>query len=136
MVDLPSFCQQPEFHRSNSYCGYVDEYKDFVKIFKNRHSQYPESALHTRKVRREMMASAETVLNFEMGLFSIFAGPNLPKMFEEMWNRPYDRKVEFQRLADTRPWFKELHEVWKPRLTFSRWVAGISRRLAQFLGSI
>ncbi|KAJ5560589.1 hypothetical protein N7513_002988 [Penicillium frequentans] len=125
VVDLPSFCQMPEFQRSNSYCGYVDDYKYFAKIFMNRHSQYPESALHTRKVRREMMASAETVLDFEMGLFSIFAGPNLPKLFEELWKRPYDRKVEFQRLADTRPWFKELHEKWKPRSTFSEWVSWV-----------
>lgn len=115
----------PEFQRSNSYCGYVDDYKDFAKTFMNRHSQYPESALHTRKVRREMMASAETVLDFEMGLFSIFAGPNLPKLFEELWKRPYDRKVEFQRLADTRPWFKALHEKWKPRSTFSKWVSWV-----------
>ncbi|KAJ6003369.1 hypothetical protein N7451_005916 [Penicillium sp. IBT 35674x] len=131
VVDLPSFCQMPEFQRSNSYCGYVDDYRDFAKIFMNRHSQYPESALHTRKVRREMMASAETVLDFEMGLFSIFAGPNLPKMFEKLWMRPYDRKVEFQRLADTRLWFKALHEKRKPRSMFSKWVSWIFRLMGR-----
>lgn len=54
------------------------------------------------------MQCAQSRQSLELGLMGPYASLVLPRLFKEINNRPFDPDVEYQRIADTRKWFKEL----------------------------
>jgi hypothetical protein len=54
------------------------------------------------------MRTASSRQMFELALLGPYIFVVLPELFEKVHGRPYDRKVEFQRIAETRDRFKKL----------------------------
>jgi hypothetical protein len=54
------------------------------------------------------MKSAQSRLSFELGLMGPYISLVLPRLFEEINNRSFDSVAEYQRIADSREWFRYL----------------------------
>lgn len=54
------------------------------------------------------MKTATPRQNFELGLMGPYISVVLPRLYTEIYGHPFSPKVEYQRIVDTRNWFKRL----------------------------
>lgn len=54
------------------------------------------------------MKTATRRQNFELGLMGPYTSLVLRRLYEEINGRTFNSKVEYQRIVDTRRWFREL----------------------------
>jgi hypothetical protein len=106
-VPLASLCVFPWLF-SDNISGLVTDRDIYLDVFLNRECQYPSSALQSPKLRQELMKSAQSRQSFELGLMGPYTSLVLPRLFEEINNRPFDSVAEYQHITDSRGWFRNL----------------------------
>ena len=95
----------------DNYCGLVVDRNAFLKTFVNWDCHHPSSALCLHEVRQDLMRTADNRTHFELGLFGPYTPISVEVLFQEFrGGDELDRQVEYGRLAETRPWFKEILE--------------------------
>lgn len=103
---MASLCVFPWLFSAN-IAGLVTVRDAYLDVFLNRECCYPSSALRSCELRNELMQSAQERQSFELGLIGPYTSLSLPSLLKQIHNRPFDSDVEYQRIADTREWFKE-----------------------------
>lgn len=53
------------------------------------------------------MENCQRRQDFEFALLGPYIGLTLPGLFKDIKNHPLDEAIEYQRIADTREWFKK-----------------------------
>ncbi|WEW61271.1 hypothetical protein PRK78_006761 [Emydomyces testavorans] len=111
VVPVPSLCVFPWLF-SDNISGLIPDRDAYLKIFLKEECQFPSSALRSSKIRGELMQSAITREQFELGLLGPYTSLVLPKLFKAIHKRPFESDVEYRRIASTRTWFKQLFPSW------------------------
>lgn len=106
IVPLVSLCVFPWLF-SDNLAGLVTDRDAYLDVFLNRECRYLSSTLRSCELRKKLMQSAQERQSFELGLMGPYISLVLPRLFKQVHNRPFDPDVEYQRIADTRKWFKE-----------------------------
>ncbi|RJE18528.1 hypothetical protein PHISCL_09132 [Aspergillus sclerotialis] len=107
IVPLASLCIFPWLF-SDNLTGLVTDRDAYLDVFLNRECRWPSSALQSRELREKLMRCAQSRQNFELGLMGPYTSLVLPRLFREIYNRPFCPDIEYQRIADSRKWFKKL----------------------------
>ncbi|KAH8704834.1 hypothetical protein BGW36DRAFT_421425 [Talaromyces proteolyticus] len=109
IVPLPSLCVYPWLF-SDNISGLVTDRSIFLDIFISRdcQSSFPSSALLSTQVRKDLMTTAEARQSFELGLMGPYTSLVLPRLYKEINKQPFDSEREYQRVVDTRGWFRDL----------------------------
>ncbi|CRG89677.1 hypothetical protein PISL3812_06716 [Talaromyces islandicus] len=107
VVPLPSLCVYPWLFSDNTD-GLVTDRAIFLETFLSRECRFQASALHSSELRKDLMSTAQSRQKFEIGLMAPYTSLVLPILYTEIHARPFESRVEYQRVAETRGWFEGL----------------------------
>lgn len=107
IVPLTSLCVFPWLF-SDNYRGLVTERDAYLDVFQTRECQFASSELQSCDLRKELMENCQRCQDFEFALLGPYIALTLPSLFKQIKKRPFDEALEYQRIADTREWFKKL----------------------------